>query len=99
MEAIRRHAPRAKFLQASSSEMFGKVREKPQNETTPFHPRSPYGVAKVFGHHITVNYRESYGIFACSSICFNHESPRRGPEFVARKASQHAARIKRGLIH
>jgi GDPmannose 4,6-dehydratase len=98
MESIRRHAPKAKFLQASSSEMFGKVREKPQSETTPFHPRSPYGVAKVFGHHITVNYRESYGIFACSSICFNHESPRRGPEFVTRKVSQHAARIKLGLI-
>jgi len=98
MESIRRHAPKAKFLQASSSEMFGKVREKPQNENTPFHPRSPYGVAKVFGHHITVNYRESYGIFACSSICFNHESPRRGAEFVTRKVSQHAARIKLGLI-
>ena len=89
MESIRRHAPKAKFLQASSSEMFGKVREKPQSETTPFHPRSPYGVAKVFGHHITVNYRESYSIFACSSICFNHESPRRGAEFVSRKVSQH----------
>ena len=98
MESIRKHAPKAKFLQASSSEMFGKVREKPQNENTPFHPRSPYGVAKVFGHHITVNYRESYGIFACSSICFNHESPRRGLEFVTRKVSHHAARIKLGLI-
>lgn len=98
MESIRRHAPKAKFLQASSSEMFGKVREKPQSETTPFHPRSPYGVAKVFGHHITVNYRESYSIFACSSICFNHESPRRGAEFVTRKVSQHVARIKLGLI-
>lgn len=98
MESIRRHAPKAKFLQASSSEMFGKVREKPQSETTPFHPRSPYGVAKVFGHHITVNYRESYSIFACSSICFNHESPRRGAEFVSRKVSQHVARIKLGLI-
>jgi len=98
MESIRRHAPKAKFLQASSSEMFGKVREKPQTETTPFHPRSPYGVAKVFGHHITVNYRESYGIFACSSICFNHESPRRGAEFVTRKVSQHVAKIKMGLI-
>ncbi len=98
MEAIRKHAPKAKFLQASSSEMFGKVREKPQTETTPFHPRSPYGVAKVFSHHITVNYRESYNIFACSSICFNHESPRRGAEFVTRKVSIHAAKIKLGLI-
>jgi GDPmannose 4,6-dehydratase len=97
MESIRRHAPKAKFLQASSSEMFGKVREKPQTENTPFHPRSPYGVAKVFGHHITVNYRESYGIFACSSICFNHESPRRGAEFVTRKVSQHVAKIKLGV--
>lgn len=98
MEAIRKHAPKAKFLQASSSEMFGKVREKPQSETTPFHPRSPYGVAKVFSHHITVNYRESYNIFACSSICFNHESPRRGAEFVTRKVSMHVAKIKLGLI-
>lgn len=98
MEAIRKHAPKAKFLQASSSEMFGKVREKPQTEATPFHPRSPYGVAKVFSHHITVNYRESYNIFACSSICFNHESPRRGAEFVTRKVSMHVAKIKLGLI-
>ena len=98
MEAIRKYAPKAKFLQASSSEMFGKVREKPQSEVTPFYPRSPYGVAKVFGHHITVNYRESYNIFACSCICFNHESPRRGAEFVTRKVSQHVARIKLGLI-
>jgi GDPmannose 4,6-dehydratase len=97
LEAIRRHCPRAKFLQASSSEMFGKVVESPQSEKTRFHPRSPYGVAKVFAHHITVNYRESYGIFACSSICFNHESPRRGCEFVTRKVTQHAARIKLGL--
>jgi len=97
LEAIRKHCPRAKFLQASSSEMFGKVKEKPQTEKTPFHPRSPYGVAKVFAHHITVNYRESYGLFACSSICFNHESPRRGAEFVTRKVTQHAARIKLGL--
>lgn len=97
LEAIRRHCPEAKFLQASSSEMFGKVTESPQSETTRFHPRSPYGVAKVFAHHITVNYRESYGIFACSSICFNHESPRRGSEFVSRKVTQHAARIKLGL--
>jgi GDPmannose 4,6-dehydratase len=98
MEAIRKHAPKARFLQASSSEMFGKVREKPQTEATPFHPRSPYGVAKVFSHHITVNYRESYNIFACSSICFNHESPRRGAEFVTRKVSMHVAKIKLGLI-
>jgi GDPmannose 4,6-dehydratase len=97
LEAIRRHSPKAKFLQASSSEMFGKVEESPQSEKTRFHPRSPYGVAKVFGHHITVNYRESYGIFACSSICFNHESPRRGSEFVTRKVTQHVARIKLGL--
>ena len=99
MEAIRKHSPQSKFLQASSSEMFGKVRESPQTERTSFHPRSPYGVAKVFGHHITVNYRESYGIFACSSICFNHESPRRGSEFVTRKVTQAAARIKLGLAN
>src|SRR6185437_9113956 len=86
-----------RFYQASSSEMFGKVRETPQTERTPFHPRSPYGVAKVFGHHITVNYRESYGIFACSCISFNHESPRRGSEFVTRKVTQTAAKIKLGL--
>jgi GDPmannose 4,6-dehydratase len=97
LEAIRRHRPTARFLQASSSEMFGKVRETPQTETTPFHPRSPYGAAKVFGHHITVNYRESYGIFACSCIGFNHESPRRGTEFVTRKVTQQVARIKLGL--
>ncbi len=97
MEAIRKHSPQTKFLQASSSEMFGKVREKPQTEKTPFHPRSPYGVAKTFGHHITVNYRESYGLFACSSICFNHESPRRGIEFVTRKVSQTVAKIKLGV--
>jgi GDPmannose 4,6-dehydratase len=97
LEAIRRHRPAARFLQASSSEMFGKVRETPQSETTPFHPRSPYGAAKVFGHHITVNYRESYGIFACSCIGFNHESPRRGTEFVTRKVTQQVARIKLGL--
>ena len=97
LEAIRRHHPKAKFVQASSSEMFCKVRETPQTELTPFHPRSPYGVSKVFGHHITVNYRESYGLFACSSICFNHESPRRGVEFVTRKVTQQAARIKLGL--
>ena len=97
MEAIRKHSPKTEFLQASSSEMFGKVIESPQTEKTPFHPRSPYGVAKVFGHHITVNYRESYGLFACSSICFNHESPRRGCEFVTRKVTQHVSKIKLGL--
>jgi GDPmannose 4,6-dehydratase len=85
-----------KFYQASSSEMFGRVAETPQNERTPFRPRSPYGVAKVYGHYITVNYRESYGIFACSGILFNHESPRRGPEFVTRKITQAAVRIKLG---
>jgi GDPmannose 4,6-dehydratase len=97
LEAIRKHRPQAKFLQASSSEMFGKVRETPQTEKTPFHPRSPYGVAKVFGHHITVNYRESYGLFACSAMGFNHESPRRGMEFVTRKVTHQVARIKCGL--
>ncbi len=85
-----------KFYQASSSEMFGRVTETPQNEQTPFRPRSPYGVSKVYGHYITVNYRESYGIFACSGILFNHESPRRGPEFVTRKITQGAVRIKLG---
>jgi GDPmannose 4,6-dehydratase len=89
-------AGRIRFYQASSSEMFGKVAVTPQNEQTPFYPRSPYGVAKVYGHYITVNYRESYGIFACSGILFNHESPRRGPEFVTRKISRAAARIKLG---
>ncbi|MFZ9273654.1 MAG: GDP-mannose 4,6-dehydratase [Ilumatobacteraceae bacterium] len=86
-----------RFYQASSSEMFGKVREVPQTELTPFHPRSPYGVAKVFGHNITMNYRESYGLFACSGILFNHEGPRRGLEFVTRKITNTAARIKLGL--
>src|SRR5919109_746123 len=86
-----------RFYQASSSEMFGKVREVPQNESTPFHPRSPYGVAKVFGHHVTVNYREAYGLYACSGICFNHEGPRRGPEFLTRKITKAVARIKLGL--
>ncbi|MEY3366710.1 MAG: GDP-mannose 4,6-dehydratase, partial [Actinomycetota bacterium] len=86
-----------RFYQASSSEMFGKVREVPQTELTPFHPRSPYGVAKVFGHNITMNYRESYGLFACSGILFNHEGPRRGLEFVTRKITNAAARIKLGL--
>jgi GDPmannose 4,6-dehydratase len=97
LEAIRRHRPKAKFLQASSSEMFGKVRETPQTEKTPFYPRSPYGASKVFGHYIMVNYRESYNMFACSSIGFNHESPRRGTEFVTRKVTQQVARIKLGL--
>jgi GDPmannose 4,6-dehydratase len=86
-----------RFYQASSSEMFGKVREVPQNEKTPFHPRSPYGVAKVFGHHVTVNYREAYGLYACSGILFNHEGSRRGPEFLTRKITKSAARIKLGL--
>ena len=86
-----------RFYQASSSEMFGKVRETPQTERTPFHPRSPYGVAKVFGHYTTINYREAYGLFAASGICFNHESPRRGLEFVTRKITNAAARIKLGL--
>jgi GDPmannose 4,6-dehydratase len=89
--------PRIRFYQASSSEMFGKVRETPQNEDTPFYPRSPYGVAKVYGHHITVNYRESYGLYAVSGILFNHESPRRGREFVTRRISEGVARIKLGL--
>ncbi len=98
LEALRLLDPkRIRFYQASSSEMFGKVRETPQTETTPFHPRSPYGVAKVYGHFITVNYRESYGMFACSGILFNHESERRGLEFVTRKVTDGAARIKLGL--
>jgi GDPmannose 4,6-dehydratase len=97
LEAIRRVDPDIRFYQASSSEMFGKVREVPQTETTPFYPRSPYGVAKVYGHFITVNYRESYGLFAVSGILFNHESPRRGLEFVTRKISDGVARIKLGL--
>jgi GDPmannose 4,6-dehydratase len=97
LEAIRLVDRSIRFYQASSSEMFGKVRESPQSETTPFHPRSPYGVAKVYGHWITVNYRESYGLFACSGILFNHESPRRGREFVTRKIAEGVARIKHGL--
>jgi GDPmannose 4,6-dehydratase len=97
LEAIRLVNPAIKFYQASSSEMFGKVRQVPQTEETPFHPRSPYGVAKVYGHWITVNYRESYGLFACSGILFNHESPRRGKEFVTRKITDAVARIKCGL--
>lgn len=96
LEAIRLVNPKTRFYQASSSEMFGKVREVPQRETTPFYPRSPYGVAKVYGHWITVNYRESYNLYACSGILFNHESPRRGLEFVPRKISNGVARIKLG---
>ena len=97
LEAIRVVDRSIRFYQASSSEMFGKVRESPQNEKTPFYPRSPYGVAKVYGHCITVNYRESYGLFAVSGILFNHESPRRGRQFVTRKVTHGAARIKLGL--
>jgi GDPmannose 4,6-dehydratase len=97
LEAIRAVNPRIRFYQASSSEMFGKVKEIPQTELTPFHPRSPYGVAKIYGHWITVNYRESYDIFGVSGILFNHESPRRGIEFVTRKVTYNAARIKLGL--
>ena len=97
LDAIRTVNPEIRFYQASSSEMFGKVREVPQKETTPFYPRSPYGVAKVYGHWITVNYRESYNMHATSGILFNHESPRRGLEFVTRKVTYHAARIKLGL--
>jgi GDPmannose 4,6-dehydratase len=100
LEAVRLLNPKGiRFYQASSSEMFGKVQEVPQRETTPFYPRSPYGVAKVYGHFITVNYRESYGIFACSGILFNHEGPRRGREFVTRKVTDAAARVKLGLQH
>jgi GDPmannose 4,6-dehydratase len=97
LDAIRLVNPQIRFYQASSSEMFGKVREVPQSEDTPFYPRSPYGVAKVYGHWITVNYRESYDLFACSGILFNHESPRRGLEFVTRKVTYGACRIKLGL--
>lgn len=99
LEAIRHVCPKARFYQASSSEMFGKVRETPQRETTPFHPRSPYAVAKAYGHYITVNYRESYGLFACSGILFNHEGPRRGLEFVTRKITHTATQIKLGLAN
>jgi len=98
MEAMRDVCPEARFYQASSSEMFGKVREVPQTELTPFYPRSPYGVAKAYGHFITVNYRESYGLHATSGILFNHESPRRGLEFVTRKITWHAAAIKLGIV-
>lgn len=97
LEAVRAVDPNIRFYQASSSEMFGNPIECPQRETTPFHPRSPYGVAKVYGHYLTVNYRESYGLFACSGILFNHESPRRGIEFVTRKVSQGVAKIRLGL--
>ncbi|TVY09787.1 GDP-mannose 4,6-dehydratase [Paenibacillus cremeus] len=97
LEAVRLTKPEARFYQASSSEMFGKVVETPQKETTPFYPRSPYGVAKVYGHWITVNYRESFNMYACSGILFNHESPRRGVEFVTRKVTDAAARIKLGI--
>ena len=98
LEAIRAVDPTIKFYQASSSEMFGQVQEWPQSETTPFYPRSPYGVAKLYAHWITVNYRESYGMFACSGICFNHESPRRGLEFVTRKLSYSAARVYHEVV-
>jgi GDPmannose 4,6-dehydratase len=97
LEAIRRHAPQARFLQVSSSEIFGKSDEVHQTEAARLRPRNPYGAAKMFAHHITINYRESYGTFACSCIAFNHESPRRGPEFVTRKVSRQVARIKLGL--
>ncbi len=99
LNAVRHINPDIRFYQASSSEMFGKVREVPQTEDTPFHPRSPYGVAKVYGHWITINYRESYGMHASSGILFNHESPRRGLEFVTRKITHHVAQIKQGLIN
>jgi GDPmannose 4,6-dehydratase len=97
LDAVRQVCPKARFYQASSSEMYGKVQETPQRESTPFYPRSPYGVAKVYGHYITVNYRESYNLFACSGILFNHESPRRGLEFVTRKITHGVAKIKLGL--
>lgn len=99
LEAVRIVKPDARFYQASSSEMFGKVVETPQKETTPFYPRSPYGVSKVYGHWITVNYRESFNMFACSGILFNHESPRRGLEFVTRKVTNAVAKIKLGLVN
>ncbi len=98
LESVRQVKPTAKFYQASSSEMFGKVRLTPQNEETPFYPRSPYGVAKVYGHFATINYRESYNLFACSGILFNHESPRRGREFVTRKIAEAVAKIKAGQL-
>lgn len=98
LDSIRKHKPDARFYQGSSSEMFGKVRETPQNEETPFYPRSAYGVAKTYGHYITVNYRESYGIYACSGILFNHESERRGLEFVSRRVTHGVAHIKKGNV-
>ena len=98
LEAVRQVNPRIRFYQASSSEMFGRVRQEPQNEDTPFWPRSPYGAAKAYGHWIAVNYRESYDLFVCSGILFNHESPRRGLEFVTRKVTHHAAAIKLGVL-
>jgi GDPmannose 4,6-dehydratase len=97
LEAIRKIVPEARFFQASSSEIFGKPREVPQSETTPFHPRNPYGVSKVYGHLMTITYRENHGLFACTGILFNHESPRRSPEFVPRKITRAAARIALGL--
>ncbi|MDT8304750.1 MAG: GDP-mannose 4,6-dehydratase [Anaerolineae bacterium] len=97
LDAVRQVDPAIRYYQASSSEMFGKVQEVPQRESTPFYPRSPYGVAKLYAHWITINYRESYDLYACSGICFNHESPRRGHEFVTRKIARGAARISRGL--
>ena len=97
LEAIRKVTPKARFFQASSSEIFGKPGEVPQSETTPFHPRNPYGVSKVYGHLMTITYRENYGLFACSAILYNHESPRRSPEFVTRKITLAAAKIKLGL--
>ena len=99
LEAVRTMNPGIRYYQASSSEMFGKVREVPQSETTPFYPRSPYGIAKVYGHWITINYRESYDLFTCSGILFNHESPRRGMEFVTRKVTYHVAKIKLELAN
>jgi len=97
LESIRRYAPKARFFQASSSEIFGKPAEVPQSETTPFHPRNPYGVSKAYGHLMTMTYRENYGLYACSGILYNHESPRRSPDFVTRKITQAAARIKLGM--
>src|SRR5439155_10084899 len=96
LESMRRFCPSARFYQASTSEMFGLVRESPQRETTPFHPRSPYGVSKVYAHFLAANYRESYGLFAASGILFNHEGPRRGPEFVTRKITRTVAAIRAG---
>lgn len=99
LEAVRKFSPKTKFLQASSSEIFANTGEGAQNEKTEIRPRTPYGAAKAFGHHVTVNYREGHGVFSCSCICFSHESPRRGLEFVSRKVSQHVARIKLGLTN